>query len=107
MGAALLSGVTFCCAAANSALRRRDHGVPRCGSGKHQSPFVYRVRAPTRPFVRAGVSFNRVFDISGTTECGRGPFGKQFYCLEGSKLAELRHRGTFGFVVGVGFGSSS
>jgi hypothetical protein len=63
---------------------------------------IYRVRAPTRPFVRAGVSFNRVFDISGATECGRGPFGEQFYCLEGSFLAELRHRGTSGFVVGGG-----
>jgi hypothetical protein len=40
---------------------------------------IYRVRAPTRPFVRAGVAFNQVFDISGTTECGRGPFGEQFY----------------------------
>ena len=45
---------------------------------------------------------NRALDISGTIECGRGPFGEQFYCLEGSKLAELRHRGTSGFVVGGG-----
>lgn len=52
--------------------------------------------------MRAGVSFTRVFDITGATECGRGPFGEQFYCLEGRILAELRHRGTSGFVVGGG-----
>jgi hypothetical protein len=64
--------------------------------------FIYRFHAPTRPFVRTGVSLNRVFDVSGTTECGRGPFGEQFYCLEGITLAELRHPGTSGFVVGGG-----
>ena len=62
---------------------------------------VYRFRAPVRPFVRTGVSFNRVFDV-GATECARGPFGEQFYCLEGSSIAELRHRGTSGLVVGGG-----
>jgi hypothetical protein len=64
--------------------------------------FVYRFHAPTRPFIRGGVALNRVFDINGAIECGRGPFGEQFYCLEGSPLAELRHRGTSGFVVGGG-----
>jgi hypothetical protein len=64
---------------------------------------IYRFRVPARPFVRTGVSFNRVFDVSGATECGRGPFGEQFYCLGGSSSAELRHRGTSGFVVGGGF----
>jgi hypothetical protein len=64
--------------------------------------FIYRFGAPTRPFVRTGVSLSRVFDISGATECGRGPFGEQFYCLEGRPLAELRHRGTSGFVAGGG-----
>jgi hypothetical protein len=63
---------------------------------------VYRFRAPARPFVRAGVSFNRVFDISGATECAQGPFGEQFYCLDGSSLVELRHRETSGFVAGGG-----
>jgi hypothetical protein len=64
--------------------------------------FVYRIGAPARLFVRTGVSFNRVFDISDATECARGPFGEQFYCLEGSSLAELRHLGTLGFVAGGG-----
>jgi hypothetical protein len=63
---------------------------------------IYHFRAPTEPFARVGVSFNRVFDISGAVECGRGPFGEQFYCLQGSSLVELRHRGTFGFVAGGG-----
>ena len=90
-------------------LRRSDLAFSPAGSRsaevwRWEAPItlIYRVRAPTRPFVRAGVSFNRVFDISGATECGRGPFGEQFYCLEGSILAELRHRGTPGFVVGGG-----
>src|SRR5438067_2783441 len=63
---------------------------------------IYRFRTAPGPFVRAGVSFNRVFDVSGAIECARGPFGEQFYCLEGSSLAELRHRGTSGFVAGGG-----
>jgi hypothetical protein len=49
-----------------------------------------------------GISFNRVFDVSGATKCARGPFGEQFYCLNGAQIAELRHRGTLGFVVGGG-----
>src|SRR5260370_5366630 len=27
---------------------------------------------PAHPFVRAGLSFNRVFDVGDATECGRG-----------------------------------
>ena len=79
-------------------------GSRRAGVWRWEMPmtFIYRFGAPARPFVRTGVSLNRVFDISGATECGRGPFGEQFYCLEGSSLAELRHRGTSGFVVGGG-----
>jgi hypothetical protein len=79
-------------------------GSARADIWRWEAPitFIYRLPAPTRLFVRAGVSLNRVFEISGATECGRGPFGEQFYCLEGSSLAELRHRGTSGFVVGGG-----
>jgi hypothetical protein len=79
-------------------------GSPRAEVWRWEAPisFIYRFPAPTGPFVRTGVSFNRVFDISGAIECGRGPFGEQFYCLEGSSLAELRHHGTYGFVVGGG-----
>lgn len=79
-------------------------GLRRAEVWQWEAPItlIYRVRAPMRPFVRAGASFDRVFDINGATECGRGPFGEQFYCLEGSVLAELRHRGTSGFVVGAG-----
>jgi len=46
--------------------------------------FIYRFRAPARPFVRAGISLDRV--------------------LEDGSLAELRHRGTSGFVAGGGLG---
>jgi hypothetical protein len=91
-------------------LRRADLAISAAGSQRAEvwqweAPitFIYRFRAVARPFVRTGLSLNRVFDISGATECARGPFGEQFYCLEGSSLAELRHRGTSGFVVGGGF----
>jgi hypothetical protein len=60
---------------------------------------VYRFAFPIRHFVRTGVSFNRVFD-AGATECARGPFGERFYCLDSQFLAELRHRGISGFIVG-------
>jgi hypothetical protein len=90
-------------------LRRADLAISAAGSQRAEvwqweAPitFIYRFRAAARPFVRTGVSLNRVFDISGANECARGPFGEQFYCLEGNSLAELRHRGTSGFVVGGG-----
>lgn len=56
-----------------------------------------------RPFVRGGPAFNRVFDTGTATPCAHGPFGEQFYCLDGNTLAELRHRGTHGAVIGGGF----
>ena len=78
--------------------------VQRAGVWLWEMPatFIYRFRRPMGPFVRAGIAFNRVFDVSGATECARGPSGEQFYCLEGSALAELRHRSTSGFVLGCG-----
>ena len=45
---------------------------------------------------------NRVFDTGAAVVCGRGAFGEQFYCVNGSPLAELRHRGTFGPIIGGG-----
>ena len=64
---------------------------------------AYHFRSlPAHPFVRAGISVNRVFDTGSAVECGRGPFGEQFYCLNGSPLAELRHRSTYGPVLGAG-----
>lgn len=65
---------------------------------------VYRWRGRAKPFARAGIAFNRIFDVSGATECARGPFGEQFYCVDGKSVAELRHRGTSGFVAGGGIG---
>jgi hypothetical protein len=66
--------------------------------------FIYRFHISSmRRFVRAGVSVNRIFDTGTAVECGRGPFGEQFYCLNGNPLAELRHRNTFGPVIGGGF----
>jgi hypothetical protein len=90
-------------------LRRADLVIPPAGSRRAtiwrwEVPitFIYRFRASPRPFVRTGVSLNRVIDINDATECARGPSGEQFYCLEGRSLAELRHRGTPGLVVGGG-----
>ena len=90
-------------------LQRTDLTVLLAGSQRvrvwrWETPLTltYRFRPPTRPFLRIGVSFNRVFDISGSTVCARGPFGEQFYCIGGSPIAELRHGGTFGFVGGGG-----
>jgi len=80
-------------------------GSPRAGVWVWEAPvsLIYRFHAAARPFVRTGISFNRVFDISGATECSRGPFGETFYCPDGRQVAELRHRSTFGFVGGGGF----
>jgi hypothetical protein len=64
---------------------------------------AYRFRSPARPFVRTGISFNRVFHITGAVKCARGPFGEQFYCADGSPIAEVRHAGTLGPVLGGGF----
>ncbi len=63
---------------------------------------VYRFRRPLGPFVRTGLSLNRVFAISGATPCARGPFGEQFYCQDGAVLAELRHRSASALVLGGG-----
>jgi len=90
-------------------LQRAELTVPMPGSQRvrvwrWETPLTltYRFSPPTRPILRIGVSFNRVFGISGATECARGPFGEQFYCIGGSPIAELRHRWTFGFVGGGG-----
>jgi hypothetical protein len=65
--------------------------------------FVYRLRpSPPHPFVRAGVSLNRVFDTGAAVECARGPFGEQFYCVDSNPLAELRHRSIYGPLIGGG-----
>jgi hypothetical protein len=57
---------------------------------------------PARPFVGAGVALNRYFSIDGAQLCGRGPFGERFYCIGGEMVAELRHPGTHGPVIGTG-----
>jgi len=57
-----------------------------------------------RPFVHAGVSFNRVFEISGAHVCARNG-NEEVYCIGGETLANLRHRGTKGAVAGGGLES--
>jgi hypothetical protein len=93
IGADLLFQSATLAAAPTSTVRRWELPVT----------LVYRLRpSPPRPFVRAGVSLNRVFDTGSAVECARGPFGEQFYCLDGNPLAELRHRSTYGTVIGGG-----
>jgi hypothetical protein len=106
IGVPLCHGLGF---GADFLLRRTGLAIPAAGSRRAgvwlwEAPvtLIYQFHVMTRPFVRAGISFNRVLDISGATECMRGPFGEQFYCLDGSQVAELRHRGTYGFVGGGG-----
>jgi hypothetical protein len=64
---------------------------------------MYRFRTRPEPFVRAGISANRVFHVGGAEACGSGPSGEQFFCAGGIPIAELRHRGTPGLVAGGGF----
>ena len=66
--------------------------------------FIYRFRAKANPLVRTGIAFNRVFAVGGSKACARGPFGEQFYCVDDRPVAELRHRGTMGFVTAGGVG---
>jgi hypothetical protein len=79
---------------------------PSAGIWRWETPvsFLYRFHARARPFARGGMTFNRVFDIGDSGACARGPFGEQFYCVDARQVAELRHRGAWGFVAGSGVG---
>ncbi len=59
-------------------------------------------RLPARPWLHAGMSFNRVLAVNGANNCAQGPFGEQVYCIEGVTAAELRHKRTHGPVIGGG-----
>lgn len=78
--------------------------APRAGIWGWEAPFTlaYRIRSPQGLFLRAGFCLNGIFSIRGAAACARGPFGEQFYCLDGRSLFELRHRRTDGFVAGGG-----
>jgi hypothetical protein len=87
-------------------LRRTDLAASpasaRFWASELPATLVYRFHSEPALFVRTGISFNRIFGISGGGECARGPFGERFYCLDGRPVAELRHSGTVGSVVGGG-----
>ncbi len=55
---------------------------------------------PVRPFVHAGISFNRVIAVGGENACPEG--GAGFYCIGSETVAQLRHRHTHGPVLGAG-----
>ncbi len=54
------------------------------------------------PWLHAGMSFNRVIAVNGATLCALGPFGEEYYCVEGKTAAVLRHQHTHGPVLGAG-----
>ena len=56
-------------------------------------------RLPAHPLVHAGMSFNRVIAVDGPNVCAQG---REFYCIGGKTVAELRHRHTHGLVLGSG-----
>jgi hypothetical protein len=58
--------------------------------------------APLHAFVHAGVSVNKVISIGGSSECEDTIAGKGIYCIEGKSAVQLRHKNTYGFVLGVG-----
>jgi len=53
-----------------------------------------------RMFMHAGMSFNRVIDVSGADVCTDA--AATVYCMEGKAVAQLRHSHTHGFVWGTG-----
>ena len=59
-------------------------------------------RGPATPFIQAGIAFNRIMHVGGGSICSRGPFGEEFYCINSTPVAELRHRSTIGVVAGAG-----
>jgi hypothetical protein len=80
-------------------------GAPRLSVRRWELPlsvrYVFPI-VPARPFVRAGVSMNRVFGVANAARCGSGSFGEEFYCNGNGPRAELRHRSTYGPLVGAG-----
>lgn len=55
-----------------------------------------------RPFVHAGLSFDRAIAVSGSSACAEAIAGKGSYCIGGKAAVQLRHRHTHGFVLGAG-----
>jgi hypothetical protein len=55
-----------------------------------------------RPWIQAGVSFNRIVSIADDEACGEQGRDERFFCLGGRTAIEMRHRGTYGPVLGAG-----
>lgn len=55
-----------------------------------------------RPWIQAGVSFNRVVSITGNDARGEQGLDDRFFCLGGRTAIEMRHRSTYGPVLGAG-----
>jgi hypothetical protein len=61
------------------------------------------MQSPIRPFVRAGMSFNRVIAGGGSDACTDSlQENNGYYCIGDEVVAQLRHSHTHGFVLGSG-----
>jgi hypothetical protein len=58
--------------------------------------------SPAHPFIQAGMSFNRVIAMGGSSSCTDAVAGRGFYCIGGDPAVQLRHQHTHGFVLGAG-----
>lgn len=63
----------------------------------------YRFRVPSiHPFVHAGVSFNWAIPADGENLCPGTAPDSGFYCIGGETAAQLRHKHTYGPILGGG-----
>ncbi len=90
--------------------RRSQFGVAqnpaRATAHRLELPLMLRYTIPAlrgRPFVHAGMSFNRVVAVSGASLCARTALGEEVYCVGNTEAAVLRHRHTHGPLLGFGF----
>jgi hypothetical protein len=77
----------------------------RASAHRLELPLLLHYRFPARtlrPWIHAGMSFNRVLAVNGANVCTAGISAEEFYCMGGKPVAVLRHRHTHGPVVGAG-----
>ncbi len=89
--------------------RRIDFGLTPgsdlAAAHRLELPMMLRYRIPglrLRPFVHAGISFNRIIAVNGADMCKHTALGEEVYCIGGTAAAILRHRHTHGPLAGIG-----
>ncbi len=58
--------------------------------------------SPLQPFIHVGISFNRAIPATNGSACPGTVLNKEFYCIGGDTVAQLRHSHTHGPVLGAG-----